>query len=559
MAAAVNAVRNRKSKEALQRRTLDVFAKYDGDGSGAIDRNELREALGDLRMAVSAAQVETFISRYAQAPSTELNKEQFMRLVDDMQQFQGGAKGTPQRAVASPGPAAADGGGLGPAQRLPPAAPVKKRCAVITAWMPIWPYHQKAFRYYSNNYMQMFVAGLILGNFAVNVIEKEIDPFPADLQRYKVYWDNFDSFFNIIFAFELTLNAWSCGGPYYKFWNSGWNNFDFLVVAVGILLMIPGAIPPGSPLGNLKMLRAFRVFRLFKRIKSLNKIVTALLSAIPGVFNAFVLMLIFTMIYAILAVEYFAEVGQGCVGRIEGLPGQGPDTLCFGPNEYNKYLTFNDDGSTQSIPTDTARGFTFGKEYFGSFFRALFTLFQVMTGDSWAEVVARPLLFGLSQPDSSLHLNALFVGSYYVSFILLTQIVLTNVVVAVLLDKFVEETPKDGGEHEEEAQKMDANAFMAANFDEDVATTAPAATSLASMDLGGSSIGLVVANGGVDISSLNQAPAAPRLSKGPSATPLEAKVDTMTQLLMGMREEMGQLRAAVARCEETMSVRAVSA
>ena len=85
------------------------------------------------------------------------------------------------------------------------------------------------------------------------------------------------------------LNAWSCGGPYKKFWASGWNNFDFIVVAVGVLLMTR-IIPPGSPLGNLKMMRAFRVFRLFKRIKSLNKVVMALIKAIPGVSNAFVIM-----------------------------------------------------------------------------------------------------------------------------------------------------------------------------------------------------------------------------------------------------------------------------
>ena len=65
--------------------------------------------------------------------------------------------------------------------------------------------------------------------------------------------------------------------------------FDFFIVAVGVIFMT-GAIPPNNPLSNLKMLRAFRVFRLFKRIESLNKIVVALLRSLPGVFNAFVIM-----------------------------------------------------------------------------------------------------------------------------------------------------------------------------------------------------------------------------------------------------------------------------
>jgi hypothetical protein len=64
-----------------------------------------------------------------------------------------------------------------------------------------------------------------------------------------------------------------------------------------------------------------------------------------------------------------------------------------------------------------------------------------MTGESWSEVVARPLLFGL-------HRNAVFVAVYFVSFILLTQIVLTNVVVAVLLDKFIDSPEEKQAEEE---------------------------------------------------------------------------------------------------------------
>ena len=295
----------------------------------------------------------------------------------------------------------------------------------------------------------MFVAFLILFNFAVNVYEKEIDPFPAELQLYGDVWENFDRFFNVIFLFELLLNAWSCGGPYKKFWASGWNNFDFLVVAVGILLM-SGVIPSDSPLSNLKMMRAFRVFRLFKRIKSLNKVIMALLKAIPGVSNAFVIMVIFMMIYAIIAVEYFAQLGQGCEGREEA---GGPDGKCFGLAPYNTFITFNDDGTNQTLSAQTDRGFAFGWEYYGTFTRALFTLFQVMTGEAWAEAVARPLMFGLYKE------NAILVSVFFVSFILLMQIVLTNVVVAVLLDKFVED-PVAGEGDEDEPPQLDASLFL---------------------------------------------------------------------------------------------------
>ena len=51
----------------------------------------------------------------------------------------------------------------------------------------------------------------------------------------------------------------------------------------------------------------------------------------------------------------------------------------------------------------------------------------------------RPLLFSST-------MNGGLIALYFVSFILLMQIVLTNVVVAVLLDKFVEEEPPEEGE-----------------------------------------------------------------------------------------------------------------
>jgi len=84
------------------------------------------------------------------------------------------------------------------------------------------------------------------------------------------------------------------------------------------------------------------------------------------------------------------------------------------------------------------RGFTFGQEYFGTFTRAFFTLVQVLTGESWAEAVARPVLFGFAPWNA-------FGGSFYfTTFLVLMQIIFLNVVVAVLLDKFVAVDPNPG-------------------------------------------------------------------------------------------------------------------
>jgi hypothetical protein len=63
------------------------------------------------------------------------------------------------------------------------------------------------------------------------------------------------------------------------------------------------------------------------------------------------------------------------------------------------------------------------------------------------------LLFGFNR---SLTLSAIITGAYYVSFVILTNMVLINVVVAVLLDKFVEQ-PQQSNPPVDESNTADEN------------------------------------------------------------------------------------------------------
>ena len=74
-----------------------------------------------------------------------------------------------------------------------------------------------------------------------------------------------------------------------------------------------------------------------------------------------------------------------------------------------------------------------------------------MTGESWSEAVARPTLLG----DS-----AVLTGIFYVSFILITQIVMVNVVVAVLLEKMVEDPRDELDDEEDDADAPAAEAIV---------------------------------------------------------------------------------------------------
>lgn len=328
----------------------------------------------------------------------------------------------------------------------PPAVPQK-------VYFPkLWKYQPQALEFYSNIKIQMAVAGLISGNFVCNIIEKWIDPKGTE---YTTMWKVFETFWNVCFTLELGLNmyaSWLCA-----FWKSSWNVFDFIVVTIGLLTTLEVPLP--GPFSMLRMMRAFRVFRLFKRVKSLNKIMVSLAKALPGVGNAFVILLLVMSIYAIIAVDLFREYGSHeFVERVEYIHTYANNTKAVLTKDVTKYGFINIKG--QSVEFISGRAQKYGYEYFDNFGKSLYTMFQVITGDSWSEVIARPLLMCNSVID------AFGVAFFFVSFVIVNGVVLINVVVAVLLEKMVDDPnakdEDDGAEEEsddgeEEDQPEDAS------------------------------------------------------------------------------------------------------
>lgn len=84
------------------------------------------------------------------------------------------------------------------------------------------------------------------------------------------------------------------------FWRSGWNLFDFAVVGVAL---VPGA----GPWAVLRSLRVLRVMRLLTVVPSLRKVVAAFLHAIPGLGGVMLLMAVFLYTSAVLATNLFGE------------------------------------------------------------------------------------------------------------------------------------------------------------------------------------------------------------------------------------------------------------
>ncbi|KAK3275388.1 hypothetical protein CYMTET_16484 [Cymbomonas tetramitiformis] len=229
-------------------------------------------------------------------------------------------------------------------------------------------------QFYQSSTVQISVAILITVNFVINAAEKQVQEQEAD-----IVFEVFEILFTVIFSVELFINMYAY--YWYPFWTSGWNIFDFIVVGVALSSILFDGLPG---IATLRLLRAFRVFRLFKRLKSLRKILLALEAAIPGCSNAFLILVLVSSIYSILGVEFFGEI-----------------------DPY----------------------------YFATFFQSLFTMFQIMTGESWSEI-ARPIIDEYPQA-----------AMFFITYILVANIVLVNVIIAALLEEMVGDEDSDEEEY----------------------------------------------------------------------------------------------------------------
>ena len=140
-----------------------------------------------------------------------------------------------------------------------------------------------------------------------------------------------DSTLLAIFVAELALRIYVHRAAFFR---DPWSVFDFIVIAIALL-------PTSGPLAVLRALRVLRVLRVLTIVPSLRRVVGGLLAAIPGLSSvAMVLGLVF-YVFAVITTKLFGE----------------------------------------SFP-----------DWFGSIGRSLYTLFQVMTLESWSMGIARPVM-----------------------------------------------------------------------------------------------------------------------------------------------------------------------
>ena len=150
-----------------------------------------------------------------------------------------------------------------------------------------------------------------------------------------------------------------------NFFRDGWNVFDFLVVGVTLA-------PTGEGVAVLRALRILRALRLVSVVPSMRKVVNALLKAIPGMTSVLTLLMLVFYVAAVMSTKLFGE----------------------------------------AFP-----------EWFGSIGASFYTLFQVMTLESWSMGIVRPVM-------EVYPLAWLF----FIVFILLTTFAVLNLFIAIVVD-----------------------------------------------------------------------------------------------------------------------------
>ncbi|RSL31130.1 ion transporter [Salibacterium salarium] len=205
------------------------------------------------------------------------------------------------------------------------------------------------------------------------------------LETFQGIYQNNQSFFYMadrillwIFTIEIALRIVG-SKPLYSFFRGPWNWFDFLIV-------ISGFIFTGAHFVTvLRVLRVLRILRAISFIPSLRRLVDALLMTIPALGNIMILMGIIFYIYAVIGTILYQHIAP---------------------------------------------------EYFGSLGDSLLTLFQVVTLESWASNVMRPLLE--TSPSAWI---------YFVSFVLVGTFVIFNLFIGVIVNN-VEKVDEMGMEQD---------------------------------------------------------------------------------------------------------------
>ena len=211
----------------------------------------------------------------------------------------------------------------------------------------------------------------------LNAIILGLETVPAAMQHYGSVLLAVDSFILSVFVIEILLRIYA---HRLAFFRDPWSIFDFSVVAIAL-------VPASGPLAVLRALRILRVLRLLTLVPSMRRVVGALLGSIPGLSSIALVLLLIYYVFAVIATKLFGE----------------------------------------HFP-----------QWFGSIGESLYSLFQIMTLESWSMGIVRPVM--VEHP---------FAWIFFITFILIATFTMLNLFIAIIVNAMQTFTEQESRERKD--------------------------------------------------------------------------------------------------------------
>lgn len=149
------------------------------------------------------------------------------------------------------------------------------------------------FRWLTRNWVwDTFILLCIIANAAILGYDAhvgETGPYHAQIEQWNMY-------FLFIFTGELVLEFFAQGPR--KYFSSGWNIFDVLVIGLSYIAFSPA-------ISALRTLRVVRIFRLVSAVPQMRRVVEALFGAMPGILASFAILAVVFYIAAVMGTTLF--------------------------------------------------------------------------------------------------------------------------------------------------------------------------------------------------------------------------------------------------------------
>ncbi|CAG2102896.1 unnamed protein product, partial [Medioppia subpectinata] len=202
-----------------------------------------------------------------------------------------------------------------------------------------------------------------------------------------------------LFICEMCVKVYALGIKCY--FESAFNRFDFMVIFGSIFEVIWSEVKGGSfGFSVLRALRLLRIFKVTKYWSSLRNLVISLLASMRSIISLLFLLFLFILIFALLGMQLFG----GAFNFEEGTP----------PANFN------------------------------SFAIALLTVFQILTGEDWNEVMYKAI-----KSQGGIHEGGMIYSVYFIILVLFGNYTLLNVFLAIAVDNLANAQELTAAEEEE--------------------------------------------------------------------------------------------------------------